>query len=370
MHSIHPRYRVALAGAVAVLVLSASAHADVKYRWFKNKSAVAANDFHVTKHPKSKKFNSASVTNAATGNTAWPDRSFNPNESSFEWNSASNMEPIPSGGFAKLCTEPGYPDRNSSKTYFTHNGNTLPTVGFVTEKKAKESGLAVSLDFTNENQTFPVAMESIEVLVNNSLDPHDPLFVPDGIPAIGIPQALILFPGETVSFFIPNADPGMTVYVYCDVRDAASTEDVTPNVDILGVKREIGFPYCPGLPNSTGLPARMSVWGQPFAIDNDCWLQVDDLPAGQFGYFLTSQTQGLVQPPMSAGLLCLGGNIGRLNQMDQVIQGPSAIIPIDLTAMPVNPPMPVQPGEAWHFQCWYRDGATSNFSEAVIVLFH
>ncbi len=37
--------------------------------------------------------------------------------------------------------------------------------------------------------------------------------------------------------------------------------------------------------------------------------------------------------------------------------------------MPVNPPMPFQPGETWNFQAWYRDtGGTNNFTDAVSVL--
>ena len=47
-------------------------------------------------------------------------------------------------------------------------------------------------------------------------------------------------------------------------------------------------------------------------------------------------------------------------------------IQIDLTSIPVNPPIAVQPGDTWHFQCWYRDsnpGQTSNFTDAVRVMF-
>ena len=44
---------------------------------------------------------------------------------------------------------------------------------------------------------------------------------------------------------------------------------------------------------------------------------------------------------------------------------------IDLSAMPMNPPTAVQPGETWNFQAWYRDQVggqpTSNFTDAVRI---
>ena len=40
-----------------------------------------------------------------------------------------------------------------------------------------------------------------------------------------------------------------------------------------------------------------------------------------------------------------------------------------MNAILVNPTGPVQVGETWHFQCWYRDVGTSNFTDAVAVSF-
>ena len=37
---------------------------------------------------------------------------------------------------------------------------------------------------------------------------------------------------------------------------------------------------------------------------------------------------------------------------------------------PERPPVAVQPGETWNFQCWYRDlGNSNNFTDAVSVTF-
>ena len=58
--------------------------------------------------------------------------------------------------------------------------------------------------------------------------------------------------------------------------------------------------------------------------------------------------------------------------VDQIGQGPSFTLQIDLTSMPVNPPVAVLPGDTWNFQAWYRDnnlGPTNNFTDAVSVTF-
>ena len=74
-------------------------------------------------------------------------------------------------------------------------------------------------------------------------------------------------------------------------------------------------------------------------------------------------------PPGSNGYLCLGtANIGRYN--GNVGQGPSFSLQLDLTSMPVNPPVAVQPGDTWNFQAWYRDvGNSNNFTDAVSIDF-
>ena len=112
---------------------------------------------------------------------------------------------------------------------------------------------------------------------------------------------------------------------------------------------------------SQGFPGSVA---QGYAI-----LTANRVPPGEFGYFLTSMTPAFpFIPPGSSGYICLGGNIGRYN--GNVGQGPSFSLQIDLTSMPVNPTMPVQPGDTWGFQAWYRDvGNTNNFTDAVSVTF-
>ena len=108
------------------------------------------------------------------------------------------------------------------------------------------------------------------------------------------------------------------------------------------------------------------------AADNDLTLIASSLPAFQFGYFLCSQNQGFFPfPGGSQGALCLGNPIGRFRAQIQN-SGPdgSFQISVDLTALPLSPPVAAQPGDVWNFQAWFRDvAATSNFTDAVSVLF-
>ena len=131
-------------------------------------------------------------------------------------------------------------------------------------------------------------------------------------------------------------------------------------------------PYCgPANPNSTGAPAVISTRGSMSVANNCLVLAASALPPGQVGYFLASLAPGLFSPPGSAGLLCLGGNIGRFNQPPNIGQGPTFSIQIDLTAIPQPAGIVAGvPGDTWNFQCWYRDvGNTNNFTDAVSVTF-
>ncbi len=134
------------------------------------------------------------------------------------------------------------------------------------------------------------------------------------------------------------------------------------------------YRYCtPAALNSTGFPALQWASGSFDVADNELTLTATQLPLNQFGYFLCSQTQSLAQPPGSQGNLCLGGTIGRFNKDVQNSGAVGAFsIQVDLTQLPVSPPVAVQPGETWNFSAWYRDinpTPTSNFTDAVAVMF-
>ncbi len=135
------------------------------------------------------------------------------------------------------------------------------------------------------------------------------------------------------------------------------------------------YRYCgPAVPNSSGSSATILATGSFVAADNLLTLTALQLPPNQYGYFVTSQTQGFIaQPPGSEGNLCLSGPMGRFRtQLQNSGSAGEFSIPVDLTNIPMGPPHSVTAGERWNFTAWYRDmnpGATSNFTDAVSVLF-
>ncbi|MEZ6015441.1 MAG: FG-GAP-like repeat-containing protein [Planctomycetota bacterium] len=130
---------------------------------------------------------------------------------------------------------------------------------------------------------------------------------------------------------------------------------------------------CPVTPNSTGVPARLQVFGTSVLGSDHLHVRASNLPAFALGYLVASQTtQGGVTPPNSQGTLCLGGTIGRFfAQAGNSGTAGLLFTDIDLANMP-SPLSAVQAGETWTFQAWHRDAnptTTSNFSEAVTVVF-
>jgi hypothetical protein len=135
---------------------------------------------------------------------------------------------------------------------------------------------------------------------------------------------------------------------------------------------ELGQRICsPARPTVSGLPAELRIFGSPVAGGNELALAVTGLPSAVSGYFLCSTSTGSVQPPGSRGVLCLSGAIGRLAS-PVLLVGPDGRAFgrfVDTLALPGFPPRVAQPGETWTFQAWFRDGASSNFSDAVSVTF-
>lgn len=129
--------------------------------------------------------------------------------------------------------------------------------------------------------------------------------------------------------------------------------------------------YCsPAVPNSTGNPATLVAVGSTFVHDEDFFLYTYPLAPNQPGMLLNSLTQGMVQPPTSSGILCLGGQIGRHSPTASFTNG-VLFGSVDFWNFPTpGGPHVVLPGETWNFQVWYRDlGNTSNFSDACTVTF-
>lgn len=144
------------------------------------------------------------------------------------------------------------------------------------------------------------------------------------------------------------------------------------------LETRVGQVYCaPNTPNSTGTPARILAVGSHCVVNNELTIHALGLPHNQFGYLLNSPGQGFIpNPGGSMGNLCLGGGhpIGRHNAASDIRNSGfsgSFEVPVDLTQVPSLPnSSTIMPGQGWHFQVWYRDGASSNFTSAVQVVFH
>ena len=141
----------------------------------------------------------------------------------------------------------------------------------------------------------------------------------------------------------------------------------------LAIVSGLGTSYCgPAVANSSGAPAQLFVWGSSTVADQDLHLTAIGLPVNEYGYFLHAPDAALVVAPGgAAGNLCLGGGVGRhLNSLTN--SGPEGLLSgeLDLSAWPrPSGPIAVQPGETWRLQAWFRDGASSNFTDAVELAF-
>jgi len=142
-----------------------------------------------------------------------------------------------------------------------------------------------------------------------------------------------------------------------------------------------GTQYCTSNPNSTGVVTALDIQGDRVPALNDCVLSATSMPLNSFGYFITSQTAGLVMNPAgSQGNLCVAANIGRFTGPGQIKNSGatgsmslSTLVPEwNLAAIPTaTGPYSAATGIRSHFQLWHRDSvagsATSNFSNGRYV---
>ena len=143
---------------------------------------------------------------------------------------------------------------------------------------------------------------------------------------------------------------------------------------VLSLFTSAGQSYCgPANLNSTGAPGVMDALGSSRVGEEYLWLSATQLPAAAPTMFLTSRVQGFSSRPGSQGNLCLDAVGAYADQLVGAAEG-AAMISLDLSTTPTpGGPVPIQAGETWHFQAWYRDanpGPTSNFTDAVSVTFH
>ena len=141
---------------------------------------------------------------------------------------------------------------------------------------------------------------------------------------------------------------------------------------------------CPAVPNSTGGAGILTYVGATAVGADGIELRATRLVPGVFGLFVVSRDAAFVaNPGGSQGNLCLGGAIGRIDEIHQVKNtGTMGEITLDtrlgewsLASIPLGGgTTAVLPGERWHFTYWFRDVdggvQTSNFANGLFVDFN
>ena len=130
--------------------------------------------------------------------------------------------------------------------------------------------------------------------------------------------------------------------------------------------------YCVTSPNSVGSGAVMGATGSVSVSANDLGLQVQSLPASQFGVFYYGSGQD--QASFGDGFRCVGsGGVG-LFRFPPVSTGSAGVASYAVdNASPPGAAGQITSGSTWNFQFWYRDPqggpAGFNLSDAVEITF-
>lgn len=227
--------------AVALICVTANdALAKAKIRFFKNDDAVAANDFHVVSVGKKQNIRTAGVVHIETSNHPWPDKTFIPRVKEFDWTKAENTEEIPANHWIQVRTC----DIAAStiNSYFTRDGAKLTTKGYSTKRRAvlsRRPGM-VSIIFENIEHTERLYLSDVAVTINNSGDPEDESFSPDG-EFVYTETAFWLEPGEKRLFDIPDVDTSLAIHISSQTS-AEGDSDIFPEIDIMYVEGIYGAP--------------------------------------------------------------------------------------------------------------------------------
>jgi hypothetical protein len=158
-----------------------------------------------------------------------------------------------------------------------------------------------------------------------------------------------------------------------DGQDAASGASADWNGNLVPDECEsLGVRYCaPAVPNSTGVPAVMTVLGSEVVAADDLFLAATSLPTNaNIGYFLMGTGANTFVPPGAIGPICVAPGIKRyLPPVDNTNQLPGGFTRDVGTSGPISGQ--ITAGSTWNFQAWHRDSmaGTSNLTDALSVTF-
>ena len=161
--------------------------------------------------------------------------------------------------------------------------------------------------------------------------------------------------------------PGHALFFSLLLTPTAAAQSLTFDIDrpVRTIAAEGGFVL-----SGAGAPATVGALGSDAIADRVLELRGASLPPGQAVLPITSMMESFV--PMaggSAGNLCLGGASGRF-PIGFVDGAGGFELGVDITALPAGQgTVSAMAGQNWFFQLWFRDGSSSNFSEAAKVTF-
>ncbi|MEM6676116.1 MAG: hypothetical protein AAF726_24920 [Planctomycetota bacterium] len=136
---------------------------------------------------------------------------------------------------------------------------------------------------------------------------------------------------------------------------------------------QLGTSFCTQpVANTAGLFGRMSIGGTLDADAGLLVLRASDMPNFVFGYFALGTQRA--STPLGNSLVCVGGNVGRLNGPGQVLNSMTTgafELSLSFDALPGVPSTVPMAGDTYVFQVWHRAHslATSNFTDAVELTF-
>ena len=201
-------------------------------------------------------------------------------------------------------------------------------------------------------------------------------------PATAPTSWLTAFSGTDDETLTWTNDTGADLDVVLEVNawDSASNPADCNNYDLMisgagNCNGQLGTEYCTANPNSTGVVSTIYGTGSNVAADNNFTLVAEDVPDGQFMYFIGSFGQDQVNNPGgSNGNLCVGGGqqIARFLPTTGTTAGNMHSGMVDLTDVPLNTGMVemIIAGDTFNFQGWHREnGGQSNFTPGLEVTF-
>lgn len=161
--------------------------------------------------------------------------------------------------------------------------------------------------------------------------------------------------------------------VWTDSAGVGNVEAATYELPV-GYGTRIGARYCPANPNSTGVAGSIGAEGVGYAGGQALHLSAYQLPQNVFCYFLGSPVPASTTTPATSGIVCVGNPLSRFNGPGQVGNtGAAGRVDLDVDTLAIPLPsggtLALASGTTFHFQAWYRDGATNNLTDAVAVLF-